>query len=70
MTARHIDRDQLGIKCDCGGYAEQVDCTEEELKLYNCNKAYACCARAFVCCICKKRIAGRADAPEYDDYRD
>jgi len=26
-----IPRDATGIKCDCGGYAEEVECMEEEI---------------------------------------
>ena len=61
-----ISRDVEGLKCDCGGYAERVDCTPEELKKYNCGRPYECCARTFVCCICGKRIVGSAEAPEME----
>lgn len=62
-----FDRDAKGIKCECGGYAERVDCTKGELKKYDCGRGYECCARAFKCCLCGKRIAGEAEAPEMDD---
>lgn len=59
-----IESDAEGLKCECGGYAERVDCTPEELEEYNCGRPYECCGRAFVCCICGKRIVGSAKAPE------
>lgn len=63
-----IARDERGIPCPCGGYADRVDCTPEEMKKYNCSdwKLHECCARAFLCRICKKRLVGTADAPEMD----
>lgn len=61
-----ISRELEAIKCDCGGYAQRVPCTPEEIEKYDCGKGYECCARAFICCICKKRIIRRAEAPEMD----
>ena len=61
-----IKRDAEGIKCRCGGYAKRVDCTKEELKEYNCGRHWECCARAFVCGLCNKRIVGKAEAPQAD----
>jgi hypothetical protein len=59
-----IDRDAEGIKCDCGGYAEKVECTREEIAKYNCGRPWNCCARAFVCAVCGERIVGTAEAPD------
>lgn len=59
-------RDSETIRCDCGGEADRVDCTEEENKKYGCGRSYECCSRAFICCICNKRIVGQAEAPEMD----
>lgn len=61
-----IERAAEGIKCDCGGYAERVKCTREELRAYNCGRSWECCARAFVCCVCGVRIVGAAEAPEME----
>jgi len=63
-----IKRELDSIKCICGGYAERVDCTTEELELYNCGRPYECCARAFQCCVCKKRYVGNAQAPDMDNF--
>jgi len=63
-----IDRSAKAIKCECGGYAERVDCTMEELKEFNCGRPFECCARAFVCSICGKRIVGEAEAPDMDNF--
>lgn len=63
-------RDAQAIMCACGGYAEQVNCTEAEIEAYDCGRgrknglAMACCARAFVCRVCDARIVGTAESPE------
>lgn len=61
-----VERNDEAILCPmCGtGYAERVKCTPDELKLFNCDKPYECCARAFVCKACGHRHATRAPAPE------
>ena len=59
-----INRSAEGIKCTCNGYAEPVECTPEEFAKYNCGRPWKCCARAFVCCVCGRRIVGKAEAPE------
>jgi hypothetical protein len=59
-------RDAEGVPCACGGYADRADCTDEERKQYGCGRPFECCARAFVCRICKTRIVGSAEAPDYD----
>ncbi len=63
---RRFEREVGAIECDCGGYAERVDCTKEEIKEYNCGRNYVCCARTFVCKICGERISGKAEAPEME----
>lgn len=62
-----IERDTDSIPCDCGGYCDSVDCTEEECREYGCGRdapGSECCARAFVCRLCKKRYPMSAPAPE------
>lgn len=70
QVADSIPRDAQAIKCACGGYAEQAPCTRAEVQLYDCSTGRlferACCARAFMCCICGARIAGKAEAPEME----
>ncbi len=58
-----VSRDCDAVKCLCGGYAERVDCTEEEIKEYGCGRRHECCSRAFVCVICNERWVGTANAP-------
>ena len=60
-------REAEGIECPaCSGYAERVTTTSEERKEFGCFRdAWGeCCARAFVCKVCGKRIVGAAEAPE------
>lgn len=61
-----IERSQSALKCPCGGYAEKVRPTKDEIKQYNCGRSYNCCAVAFVCCVCKQRYAGSQPAPEME----
>jgi hypothetical protein len=56
----------VGVPCPCGGYGDRVDCTPEELARWNCGRSYECCARAFVCRVCKSRLVGTAEAPEME----
>jgi len=51
---------------DCGGIYERVECSKEEMKDFNCNRLYECCARAFVCNKCKNRLAMRVESPEME----
>lgn len=49
-----IERDADGIPCPACkvGYAERVDCTEEECREHGCGRdrpGLECCARAFAC---------------------
>ena len=63
-------RDVESIPCPCGGFADRVKCTPEEIKEHNCGRSYECCSRAFVCRICKKRLIGQAFAPEVEGFYD
>jgi hypothetical protein len=68
--ASDVSRDAEGVKCECGGYAERDNkMTVEEIKGRGCGRdrpEYQCCARAFVCAICKTRWLGEAEPPEMD----
>jgi hypothetical protein len=68
--SKTVDRNAGAMKCECGGYMDRVDCTAEERKKFGCSRdrtgGWECCARAFVCCICKLRHACWAEAPEMD----
>lgn len=61
-----VDRNAKSIKCKCGGFAEEVSCSQEEIQKYGCGRSYSCCSRAFVCCLCKIRWVGTAEAPEME----
>ena len=65
-----VDRDVNAVPCPCGGYSDRVKTTAEEKKEFGCARDqqfdWECCVRAFVCRICKERLAGRALAPEMD----
>lgn len=64
-----IPREEVGIPCPCGGYADRVACTEAEMREYNCSasKSWECCARAFECRLCGTRLVGTAESPEWND---
>ena len=55
------ERDVDAGKCRCGGDVEQVDATAEEREVHGCywDKLFGkdCCVRAFVCCVCGKRLS-------------
>lgn len=60
-----IERYADGVPCQCGGYADEVDCTKEEINSdMNCGRSFACCVGAFVCRVCKKRIVASLNAPD------
>lgn len=64
-----VARYDTGVPCACGGYADRVDdadLTDEEVAQFNCGRGRVCCARAFVCRVCKTRFGARAEAPEMD----
>lgn len=65
-----VSRNADGIACECGGYADRdFKMTAKELHGRTCGRDsedYQCCARAFVCRICKTRLLGSASAPECD----
>jgi hypothetical protein len=63
-----IPRDADGVRCKCGGYADRVKCTQDEIDEFTCgwdSSNYECCARAFICAVCKTRITGKAAAPDF-----
>lgn len=66
----NIPRETREIVCpEClkGGaisVMDRVETTRDELKQFNCTRSYECCARAFVCTVCKYRHAQKVDAPE------
>ena len=61
-----VENYESEVQCLCGGYAQRVDCTQEEIADHslNCGRDYAHCCRAFACCVCGSRIQGRAKAPD------
>lgn len=59
-----IKREAGAVPCECGGYADRVPCSSEEIKTQGCSRDYECCSRAFVCRICKVRMVGTAEAPD------
>lgn len=59
-----LERGVNAYACTCGGYGESVDVTPEEEKKHGCGR-WGCCARAFVCRICKTRWVGSLEAPDY-----
>ncbi len=65
-----VSRDAEGVPCECGGYADRVATTEDERKIHGCERderfGWECCSRAFICRVCKTRIACTAAAPEMD----
>lgn len=62
-----VPRDADGIACKCNGYADRVPCTPKEIKAnQSCGRSSECCARAFVCRVCKARFCGTAEAPEME----
>lgn len=69
MLKEAVERSTKALKCPCGGYAERVACTPEEIKKHGCGTSdlgWDCCARAFLCAVCKERLVGKAEAPEAD----
>lgn len=65
-----IARGAEGIPCECGGYADRDNrMTAEEIRGRGCGRDredHQCCARAFVCRLCKMRWLGSADSPDMD----
>ena len=62
---KELPRGSNGAPCVCNGYADEVDTTPEEFKLYGCGRMYCCCG-AFKCRLCGKRLIARFPAPEMD----
>lgn len=62
-----MPRDNTALECKCGGYAAREPTTQEERFEFGCGRDQPnneCCARAFVCVLCKARYVGDATAPE------
>ena len=62
-----IPRGADGVKCLCGGYAEETECTRDEIRgPVNCGRSWACCVAAFICVVCGSRIVAGREAPEME----
>lgn len=63
-----LPRGKDAVKCArCGGYAPEVDSTEEEIRSeLNCGSSWACCCMAFVCDSCGARMVASREAPEME----
>lgn len=62
-----VERSSLGCCCPCGGYADKVDVTEDEIVEHQtCERSWACCLGAFECGLCGKRFLVKLPAPEMD----
>ncbi len=63
-----LPREKDSVEClKCGGYAEEVESTEEEIRSeLNCGRSSECCCAAFVCKKCGARMVGQRDAPEME----
>jgi hypothetical protein len=61
-----LTRDKDAVECiRCGGYAPEVEATEEEINSeLNCGRSDACCCAAFICKKCGARMVGKREAPE------
>ena len=66
VLTERITRQADAAACPCGGYADRVECTKQEIQQYGCGRDYECCSRAFVCRACKKRLVGCAESPEME----
>lgn len=64
-----IPRDAEGMKCECGGYADPAEPSHEEKLRFDCGRysigGNNCCAVAFKCAICNRRIVGKLAAPDF-----
>jgi len=57
-----------GLECPCGGFMRRDTTTALE-RMHGCGRdkeGRECCARAFVCRLCQKRVFGTAEAPEME----
>jgi hypothetical protein len=64
-----MPRERQALPCNCGGYADRVNSTDEEIDEYGCGRDVPgdeCCAAAFVCRVCGGRIVGKCNSPEMD----
>lgn len=66
VSSERFARGAEAAPCECGGYADRVEATPDEIAEHGCGRASECCARAFVCRKCGTRIVGTAEAPEMD----
>ncbi len=60
-----LARGSTGAPCVCGGYADEVDATDDEEGRYGCGRM-GCCLGAFKCRLCGKRLLAKFPAPEMD----
>ena len=65
LIAELAARNQSGVACRCGGYADEapVGPTPDEIRAYDCGRAYACCTAAHKCRICGLEFIVQLDAP-------
>lgn len=63
-----LRRDADACECpSCGGYAEEVIPTKDEIRKYqSCGRNWACCLNAFICKKCGQRIVSHLEAPEME----
>ena len=68
--AESLERGTDAVKCECGGYCEACEYTDDEARKYGCGRElifkYQCCVAAFKCVICGTRYVGRFEAPDMD----
>lgn len=62
----YVSRRADAVECfRCGGYAPEVDSTDEEIHSeLNCGRSFACCCAAFACKKCGARMVGKREAPD------
>lgn len=63
-----LERNIESIKCECGGFAQRVTCTPEEVATQGCGRSWECCIAAFVCCLCNKRTVRNLHSPEMESF--
>ena len=66
LLAEELPRGTTGAPCMCGGYADEVDATDDEEGRYGCGRP-GCCMSAFKCRLCGKRLLARFPAPEMEN---
>jgi hypothetical protein len=60
-----LPRETTGAPCVCGGYADEVETTNDEEGRYGCGRT-GCCLGAFKCRMCGKRLLALFPAPEME----